>query len=792
MASIIEGYNYDIFISYRQKDNKHDGWVTEFVNNLRDELESTFKEEISVYFDINPHDGLLETYDVDASLKEKLKCLIFIPIISRTYCDPKSFAWEHEFRAFVNLASDDNFGLLIKLHNGNVVSRVLPVKIHDIDEADTMLCQSLLGTHLRGIEFVYREAGVNRPLREKDKEEKNLNKTDYRNQVNKVANAIKDIISAVKQPATGVEEKAVKSVENNFSAGKKHRFSNVAGVGILLFLAIMSLLFLPKLFRSHDQQAKSIAVLPFRLLSDEPDKQYLADGMMEAINLHLSRIKDLNVMSITAVQQYKDTKKTPRQIGSELGVDYLLEGSFQKYDQNARLIVRLIKTRDERQTWSNEYVNRWNEVFSVQSNVAQSIANELNALITPEEKESIEKKPTTDLTAYDFYQKGQEEYSKYRNNPLDLKALDRANELFMKALEYDRSYSMAYSGLASIYFFKHYADQFYTSDFLDSCLVLLDDAISFDKRNAEAYYFKAEYYWQLGQIELVKQELDKALRYNPNYLEAYLKKAELYSISYKDIDYVKAYENLLKAISLNHGKDLPNLLRAVGGSLIAYPGFFESCERYYIEALKLDNDSAEYFFVLGQAYSTLGDAERAIEYLQKSFSISAPSAIRYFDLGTEYSMTGEYSKSLECLIKYSEWLKNSRGLTSGGYHRIGYAYYMTGDKVTAEYWFNEQRKYCEEAIADNRTHARVTLAAFYDLAAVEAFFGEKEEAYRNLEIFSQISVCPLWWLTLIKSDPLFESIRNEDEFRKIVADLEVKYNAEHERFGKWLKDNRMN
>ena len=99
MSSIIPGFEYDIFISYRQKDNRLGAWVTEFVQNLTGELESTFKEEVSVYFDTNPHDGLLETHDVGASLKDKLKCLVFIPIISRTYCDPKSFAWEHEFRA---------------------------------------------------------------------------------------------------------------------------------------------------------------------------------------------------------------------------------------------------------------------------------------------------------------------------------------------------------------------------------------------------------------------------------------------------------------------------------------------------------------------------------------------------------------------------------------------------------------------------------------------------------------------------------------------------------------------
>ncbi|MGE5419219.1 MAG: hypothetical protein ACM3UT_03490 [Chloroflexota bacterium] len=198
MASIIEGYNYDIFISYRQKDNKHDGWVTEFVKNLKDELESTFKEEISVYFDINPHDGLLETDDVDASLKEKLKCLILIPIISRTYCDPKSFAWEHEFKAFVEMACGDQFGLKVKLPNGNVASRVMPVKIHDPDPSDIKEYESVLLGVLRGVEFIYKEAGVNRPLSPEDKEEKNLNGTKYKNQINKSAIAVRELIEGIK------------------------------------------------------------------------------------------------------------------------------------------------------------------------------------------------------------------------------------------------------------------------------------------------------------------------------------------------------------------------------------------------------------------------------------------------------------------------------------------------------------------------------------------------------------------------------------------------------------------
>jgi len=206
MPSIVEGYNYDIFISYRQKDNKGDRWVSEFVDSLKTELESTFKEEISVYFDINPHDGLLETHDVDASLKDKLKCLVFIPIISRTYCDPKSFAWEHEFKAFLEQASKDRLGLKIQLPGGNVANRVLPVRIHDLDKSDIKECESVLGGFLRGVEFIYKSPGVNRPLRSKEENPgDNLNKTFYRDQINKVALAVRDIIESMRTPVTGKE-----------------------------------------------------------------------------------------------------------------------------------------------------------------------------------------------------------------------------------------------------------------------------------------------------------------------------------------------------------------------------------------------------------------------------------------------------------------------------------------------------------------------------------------------------------------------------------------------------------
>jgi hypothetical protein len=136
---------------------------------------------------------------VDASLKEKTKCLVCIPIISRTYCDPKSFAWEHEFKTFIEQASNDPFGLKVTLQNGNVANRVLPVRIHDLDIADIKLFESILGGVLRSVDFVYKETGVNRQLRSRDDDAiKNPNQILYRDQINKVALAVRDIIEGMK------------------------------------------------------------------------------------------------------------------------------------------------------------------------------------------------------------------------------------------------------------------------------------------------------------------------------------------------------------------------------------------------------------------------------------------------------------------------------------------------------------------------------------------------------------------------------------------------------------------
>jgi hypothetical protein len=200
MAASLPEFEYDIFISYRHNDNQFDGWVTEFVTHLKDELRATVKGELRIYFDGDRTDGLGESHQVDASLGHRLRSLIFMPLLSLTYCDTERFSWQHEFLPFHRLASTDALGLNLSLASGNVGSRILPLRIHNLDPDDVRLLELTIGGPLRSIDFVYQELGVNRPLRPKDDElPRPPGGLLYRNQINKVANAVRELVLAGRQ-----------------------------------------------------------------------------------------------------------------------------------------------------------------------------------------------------------------------------------------------------------------------------------------------------------------------------------------------------------------------------------------------------------------------------------------------------------------------------------------------------------------------------------------------------------------------------------------------------------------
>lgn len=414
MASIIPGFENDIFISYRQKDNKGDRWVSEFVESLRTELDKTFKEEITVYFDINQHDGILGTHDVDASLKEKLKCLIFIPIVSRTYCDPKSFAWQHEFKSFIEQASHDQYGLKVRLHDGNIASRVLPVLIHELDPADTKLCESILGSGLRGVEFIYKEPGVNRPMTSLDSEGKNLSATKYRNQINRVANAIREIISGM----TGGPSDFRSLPSDVFTMPGKPL-----------------------------TQEKSIIVLPFENLSPDPEQEYFSDGLTDEVISDLSHIPDLLVISRSSAMTFKGNRNTIKEIADKVNVRYVLEGSVRKSTDNIRIIAQLIDSVNDSHIWAEKYSGKLEDVFDIQEKVSESIVNALKIKLNSNEKKKIQERPIDNVFAYDCYRRAYPKIMSY-----NVTSIEQALNLLQKGIDIGGENALIYTGMAFAYF----------------------------------------------------------------------------------------------------------------------------------------------------------------------------------------------------------------------------------------------------------------------------------------------------------------------------------------------------
>jgi TolB-like protein len=481
MSSIIQGFEYDIFISYRQKDNKYDGWVTEFVDNLRRELEATFKEPISVYFDINPRDGLLETHDVGASVREKLRCVVFIPIISQTYCDPDSFAWQNEFCAFNRMASADRFGREIRIASGNVASRILPVRIHELDREDNALLESETGGVFRSVEFIYRSPGVNRPLSAKeDHPQDNLNKTYYRDQINKVANAIKDILYGIKKPGNQAAPEPVLLHEREF----------------------------------HDtgRTGQSIIVLPFENMSPDPEQDYLSDGMTEEIITDLSQVPDMLVISRSSAMTFRGARKKVSEIAGEVNVQYVLQGSVRKAGEDLRISVQLIDAVNDTHLWANKYSGKINDIFTIQDKVSGSVVEALKMKLRP-----VEKKQTSNLKAYDLYLLG-----RYYWNKRTEKGLIASIDYFEKAISLDNEYAPAYSGLADACYVAAEWNYVPYEEGYNKAREFASQALLLDNRIADSYAtlggIADNFEWDYPKAESLYKA---ALSLNPNYATAY-------------------------------------------------------------------------------------------------------------------------------------------------------------------------------------------------------------------------------------------------------------------------------
>src|SRR5438094_2560310 len=191
---------------------------------------------------------------------------------------------------------------------------------------------------------------------------------------------------------------------------------------------------------------KSIAVLPFQNLSGDPDNAYFANGIQDEILTRLSKISDLKVIARTSVQHYQSKPENLPTIGKQLGVAYFLEGSVQKSADAVRVNVQLIKAANDSHLWADTFDRKLTDIFAVETEIAKTVADTLQARLTGSEKRAIAAKPTENPEAHELYLKGRFFWNKRTNS--DLKT---AIQYFNQAIEKDPGYALAYAGLADAY-----------------------------------------------------------------------------------------------------------------------------------------------------------------------------------------------------------------------------------------------------------------------------------------------------------------------------------------------------
>jgi len=312
-------------------------------------------------------------------------------------------------------------------------------------------------------------------------------------------------------------------------------------IGVLFWINVS---FLGIGMAGADYDSKSIAVLPFNNLSNDADDEYFADGMTEDILTELSKIQDLMVISRTTIMKYKGTTKSLKEIGKELGVATILEGSVRRVGNRVRITGQLINTANDHHIWAEKFDRDIEDIFAVQDEVATAIANVLRIKLSDKEARLISSSQTKSIEAYDLYIKGRSFSYSY-----SLPNIYQAIKYFSEAIKIDPNYALPHAGIArsktTLSFFLFHDDDF-AKEQLKEAKFHAEKAITLGPEEAEVQFTMGLYLNRLND-ESAHEYIKKAIELNPSHAHAHDETGDYYLDIHGDLDQaIYWYEKALK------------------------------------------------------------------------------------------------------------------------------------------------------------------------------------------------------------------------------------------------------
>src|SRR5437016_2540812 len=412
--------------------------------------------------------------------------------------------------------------------------------------------------------------------------------------------------------------------------------------------------------------AKSIAVLPFVNMSADPDNEYFTDGIAEEIINALTKIAALRVAARTSAFAFKGKSLDIRKVGEQLSVGTVLEGSVRKAGNRLRVTAQLVNVADGYHLWSERYDRELEDVFAIQDEIANNIVLALRVVLSEQEKRAIEKAPTANVEAYDYYLRGRQFFHQFRRTGIQF-----ARRMFERAIDVDPKYALAYAGVADCCSFLYmYWDGSKAN--LEGAESASRKALDLDPELAEAHASRGFAVSLSRQHGEARREFETALRLNPKLYDAHYLFARTCFQEGKLEEAVRHYADAARV----RPEDYQALLLMQGpltrlGRKADLEATLRQGLRVAEKHLELNPDDARALYLGAGALVLLGERDRGLEWTKRARAIDPEDPGVLYNVACSYAQLGERDDAMACLQQaiqngfgHREWLENDSDLDS--------------------------------------------------------------------------------------------------------------------------------
>jgi TolB-like protein/DNA-binding winged helix-turn-helix (wHTH) protein/tetratricopeptide (TPR) repeat protein len=491
--------------------------------------------------------------------------------------------------------------------------------------------------------------------------------------------------------------------------------SGLAAFAVLIAIVVITVLAWRNLVQKRETDnisrrhaMRSLVVLPFENLSRDSTEGYFVDGMTDLLITDLSNINALRVIARSSAMRYKSTTKSVSAIGRELKVDVALEGTVLRAGGRLRITAQLIDARSDRPIWAGRYERDLRDVLTLQNEIATVIVREIKVRLTSDERIRFSRSRSVKPVAHDAYLRGVYEWNRWEPGA------KQAAEYFKLATEEDPEYELAFVGLAGAYSHFGIMGALPPKEAWEKARNAAVKALELDESSGEAHaalaYIKSRYDWDWPGSEA---EFRRAIELNPNYATAH------------------------------HWY----------GLLLAEVGRFDEAISETERAEDLDPLSVLISASLGRRFYLARQFERAAAQFQKTLRMDPTFGLAFSGLGAAYVEQRRYAEALQILNRGARIAKaNPETLPV-----LGFAYAISGDKIRAR-----------EILNQLQTPSKTHYVSPYFTALIHAGMGENGPAINDLE---RARSDHSNWMTLLRSEPLFDGLRSDSRFHNILQKL---------------------